>query len=87
MRIGVTYDLDYEPYDAALVIGGTRQLAGLWRARQRGGAVLQRLNGMNWIHRRRRTGLKHFIRAEANNLVLQFIRRRVATHVVRRSAL
>jgi len=40
---------------------------------------------MNWIHRRRRTGLKHFIRAEANNLVLQFIRRRVATHVVYQS--
>jgi len=83
--IGVTYDLDDEPYNAALVIGGTRQLSGLLRARRRGVAVLQRLNGMNWIHRRRRTGLRHFIRAEANNLVLQFIRRRVATHVVYQS--
>ncbi len=83
--IGVTYDLDDEPYDAALVIGGTRQLSGLLRARRRGVAVLQRLNGMNWIHRRRRTGLRHFVRAEANNLVLQFIRRRVATHVVYQS--
>ena len=83
--IGVTYDLDDEPYDAALVIGGTRQLSGLLRARRRGVPVLQRLNGMNWIHRRRRTGLRHFARAEANNLVLQFIRRRVATHVVYQS--
>jgi glycosyltransferase involved in cell wall biosynthesis len=83
--IGVSYDLADAPYDAALVIGGTRQLAGLWRARRRGVAVLQRLNGMNWIHRRRRTGLRHFLRAELNNLVLQFIRRRVATHVVYQS--
>jgi glycosyltransferase involved in cell wall biosynthesis len=83
--IGLTYDLADVPYQAVLVIGGTRQLAGLWRARQNGVAVLQRLNGMNWIHRRRRTGLRHFVRAEANNLVLQFIRRRVATHVVYQS--
>jgi hypothetical protein len=83
--IGVTDGLDDEPYGAVLVIGGTRQLSGLWRARRRGVAVLQRLNGMNWIHRRRRTGLRHFARAEANNLVLQFIRRRVATHVVYQS--
>jgi glycosyltransferase involved in cell wall biosynthesis len=83
--IGVTYGLDDVPYDAALVIGGTRQLSGLLRARRRGVAVLQRLNGMNWIHRRRRTGLRHFVRAEANNLVLRFIRRRVATHVVYQS--
>jgi len=83
--IGVTYDLGDGPYDAALVIGGTRQLSGLLRARRRGVPVLQRLNGMNWIHRRRRTGLRHFVRAEANNLALQFIRRRVATHVVYQS--
>ena len=29
--------------------------------------------------------MRHFVRAEANNLVLQFIRRRVATHVVYQS--
>ena len=83
--IGLTYDLDDQPYDAALVIGGTRHLGGLLAARRRGIPVLQRLNGMNWIHRRRQTGLRHAVRAEANNLVLQFIRRRVATHIVYQS--
>jgi len=83
--IGLTYDLDDQPYDAALVIGGTRHLGGLLAARRRGIPVLQRLNGMNWIHRRRRTGLRHAARAEANNLVLQFIRRRVATRIVYQS--
>jgi glycosyltransferase involved in cell wall biosynthesis len=83
--IGLTYDLEDQPYDAALVIGGTRHLGSLLAARRRGVPVVQRLNGMNWIHRRRWTGLRHAVRAEANNLVLQFIRRRVATRIVYQS--
>lgn len=79
------YDLSDQPYDAVLVVGGTRRLGGLLAARRRGLPVVHRLNGMNWIHRRRRTGLRHALRAEANNLVLQFIRRRAATHIVYQS--
>jgi glycosyltransferase involved in cell wall biosynthesis len=83
--IGVTYDLGDAPYEAVLVVGGTRHLAGLRAARQRGVAVLQRLNGMNWIHRRRRTGLRHFLRAELNNRILRLIRSRLATGLVYQS--
>jgi glycosyltransferase involved in cell wall biosynthesis len=83
--IGVTYDLSDASYDAALVIGGTRHLAGLREARRRGIPVLQRLNGMNWIHRRRRTGLRHFLRAELNNRLLRLIRDRLATRIVYQS--
>jgi glycosyltransferase involved in cell wall biosynthesis len=83
--IGVTYDLDDAPYDAALVIGGTRHLADLQAARRRGVTVVQRLNGMNWIHRRRRTGLRHFLRAEINNLLLRLTRDRLATSIVYQS--
>lgn len=79
------YDLEDTPYDAVLVIGGTRRLAALQQARRRGIPILQRLDGMNWIHRRRRTGLRHFLRAEANNLLLRFIRSRLATTVVYQS--
>jgi glycosyltransferase involved in cell wall biosynthesis len=83
--IGVTFDLADRPYDAALVIGGTRHLAGLRAARQRGVIVLQRLNGMNWIHRRRSTGWRHFLRAELNNRLLRLIRERLATGIVYQS--
>jgi glycosyltransferase involved in cell wall biosynthesis len=68
-----------------LVIGGTRHAAALWRARQRGVRIVQRLNGMNWIHRRQRTGLKHFIRSEMNNALLANIRRHLADHIVYQS--
>jgi glycosyltransferase involved in cell wall biosynthesis len=83
--IGVTYDLGDAPYDAVLVVGGTRHLVGLRDARRRGIAVHQRLNGMNWIHRRRRTGLRHFLRAELNNRLLRLIRDRLATSIVYQS--
>ncbi len=81
----VCYSLDDTPYDAVLVIGGTRRLAALHRARRRGIPIVQRLDGMNWIHRVRRTGLRHFLRAEAANLLLRLIRERLATAVVYQS--
>ena len=46
--------------DALLVIAGTRHLLPLFRARRRGVRIVQRLDGINWIHRRRRTGVRHF---------------------------
>ena len=46
--VQVSEDLADEPYEAILVIGGTRQLPGLWRAKRRGVRIVQRLNGMNW---------------------------------------
>jgi len=72
-------------YDTLLVIGGTRDLPGLWRARRRGVRIVQRLNGMNWIHRIHRTGWRHFLRAEYGNIILSTIRARLADHIVYQS--
>lgn len=83
--VQVVYDLSQRPLDAALVIGGTRNLAGLWRLRRQGIPVVQRLNGMNWLHRRRRTGLRHFLRAEYGNLDLTAIRAFLASRIVYQS--
>lgn len=80
-------DLADTPYQSVLVIGGTRQLYPLWRARQRGVPVVQRLDGMNWLHRipARRSGLRHYLRAEVANQLLAWIRSRLATRVVYQS--
>lgn len=78
-------DVHSPGYDTLLVIGGTRDLPGLWRARRRGVHIVQRLNGMNWIHRRRHTGWRHFLRAEYGNYILATIRRRLADHIVYQS--
>ncbi len=83
--VEVCDDLNDTPYDAVLIIGGTRDLPGLWRARRRGTPIVQRLNGMNWLHRFRRTGLRHYLRAEYGNRLLSFIRARLADRIVYQS--
>ena len=83
--IQITYHLDDNPYDAVLVVGGTRHLGGLWSARRRGIPIIQRLNGMNWLHRKLKTGVLHYLKAEYGNLLLSFIRRRLATSIVYQS--
>ena len=83
MKVG--YDLREEPYDAVLVVGGTRQLSGLWRLRRKGVRIVQRLDGMNWLHRVLPTGGRHFLRAEYGNMLLGLIRARFANHIVYQS--
>ncbi len=89
--VEVTQDLRDEHYQAVLVIGGTRQLSKLWRVRQRGIPIVQRLDGLNWLHRLppgvRPTSLslRHRLRAELANLTLAMIRRHLATAVVYQS--
>jgi glycosyltransferase involved in cell wall biosynthesis len=61
--------------EAVMVIGGTRQLNQLRRIKKAGIPLVQRLNGMNWIHRQRWTGVSHFLRAELNNWLLRRVRR------------
>jgi len=83
--IGVCYDLADHPYAAILVVGGTRQLSGLWRARRGGVPIVQRLDGMNWLHRLQPTGLRHWLRAEYGNTLLALIRSRLVERIVYQS--
>lgn len=83
--ISHTFDLTDPENTAILVIGGTRHLWKLWRAKGRGVRVVQRLNGMNWIHRLEKTAPRAYLRAEINNRILAFIRRRMADHIVYQS--
>jgi glycosyltransferase involved in cell wall biosynthesis len=74
-----------DPSEAILVIAGTRSLLPLWSAHRRGVRIVQRLDGINWIHRKRYTGPRHFIRAEYGNFVLSLIRSRIATRILYQS--
>jgi glycosyltransferase involved in cell wall biosynthesis len=89
--VKVSYDLDDKRLDAVLVVGGTRNMLGLWRARRRGVPIVQRLDGMNWLHRIRSsrnylpTGVRHYLRSEYGNLILAKIRANLATRIVYQS--
>jgi len=81
-------DTHYDPgasCDAVLILAGTRKLLPLCRAHRQGKRIVQRLDGINWVHRRRNTGLKHYLRAEYGNLVLSLIRSRIADGVIYQS--
>jgi glycosyltransferase involved in cell wall biosynthesis len=82
--IDVTHDLS-QPADVVLVLAGTRKLGSLWRARRRGMRIVQRLDGINWVHRVRWAGLRYTVRAIYGNANLSFIRNRLAGHVIYQS--
>ncbi|HUG33190.1 MAG TPA: glycosyltransferase family 4 protein [Anaerolineales bacterium] len=82
--VDVTNNLS-EPADAALVLAGTRHLIPLWRTRRRGQRIVQRLDGVNWVHRARWAGLRYTLRAIYGNWNLSFIRRRLADGVIYQS--
>ncbi len=79
----------FDPLDPAvktlLVVGGTKHLRTIWQARRRGIRVVQRLNGMNWVHRKKKTGVKHFLRSEYGNLILSTIRKHLVDAIIYQS--
>ena len=81
-------DVTNDPAQAAdciLVLAGTRHLLSLWKARRRGTRIVQRLDGINWVHRARWAGPRYTLRAIYGNWNLSFIRRRLADHVIYQS--
>jgi glycosyltransferase involved in cell wall biosynthesis len=73
------------PYEAVLLTGGVRDLPGLLRTRRRGVRIIQRMDGINWLHRRLPTGARHFLRAEYGNRLLALLRSHFVTHIVYQS--
>ena len=82
--VDVTNDPSRE-VDSILVLAGTRNLFSLWKARRRRIQIVQRLDGINWVHRVRWAGPRYSIRAIYGNANLSFIRRRLADHVIYQS--
>ena len=71
--------------DVLLVLAGTRHLLALRNARRRGIRIVQRLDGINWVHRIHWAGPRYTLRAIYGNRNLSFIRARLADHVIYQS--
>jgi glycosyltransferase involved in cell wall biosynthesis len=82
--VDVTNDIT-QPADAVLVLAGTKNLLPLWKAHRRGQRIVQRLDGVNWVHRVRWAGLRYTVRAIYGNANLSFIRARLADKVIYQS--
>ena len=83
--VEVGHDLSKGSYDAILLTGAVRDLWGLGRARRGGIPIVQRLDGINWLHRRLPTGPRHFLRAEYGNRLLALLRARFVSGIVYQS--
>jgi glycosyltransferase involved in cell wall biosynthesis len=83
--VAITYDLQDPEAGVVLVVGGTRSLRALSAARNRGAMIVQRLGGINWVHRKRYTGIRHFLRSEVNNHLIATIRNRLADRIIYQS--
>lgn len=84
-NIAVTDSIDDPATSAVLVIGGTRDVVTLLKAKRKGLRIVQRLNGMNWIHRKLRVPVGYFLRCEVNNRILRFIRNNLADAIIYQS--
>lgn len=85
MGVEVTYDPRTRPLSALLVFAGTRNLAVLRHAKRDGIPVVQRLDGINWLHRHPPIRPLFYLRAEARNLLLRHIRRSIADAIIYQS--
>jgi glycosyltransferase involved in cell wall biosynthesis len=85
LGINAHHDVRTPGTQAVLVIGSTRQLDDLIYAKRHHIHIVQRLDGMNWLHKRQRTGWQHYLRSERMNLQLSFIRRWLADEIVYQS--
>lgn len=82
--VDVTYNPS-QPADVILILAGTKNLIPLWKAGRRGTRIVQRLDGINWVHRARWAGLRYTLRAIYGNANLSFVRARFADHVIYQS--
>ena len=83
--IQVSGDARDGDFQAVLITGGTSDLPAILRLRRRGARIVQRLDGINWLHRRLPTGRRHFLRAEYGNRLLALLRARLVSHIVYQS--
>jgi glycosyltransferase involved in cell wall biosynthesis len=83
--IEVCFDLDDLAYDAILLISGSRHLGKLRRASRRGIPIIQRLDGINWIHRLNQFDPRHYLKSEYGNLLLNYTRMHLANYIIYQS--
>jgi glycosyltransferase involved in cell wall biosynthesis len=83
--VETTFDPRARPLDAVLVFAGTKDLLSLERCARDGVRIVQRLDGINWLHRIiPRTPVQR-IRGDLLNLQLRMIRSRYADRIIYQS--
>lgn len=83
----ISYSIDESKADAIFVISATRKLKQLYSQSRRGTPIVQRLDGLNWLHRRlsTRRGWRDFVYSETANWNINFVHSFLSDTVVYQS--
>ena len=81
----ITYKGDHRRPDLIFVVGGTRHLIWLLLMKLKGIPILYRLDGISWLHRKKKVGIKHFLLAEYRNLLSKLNHGFIADKIVYQS--
>ena len=83
------YEVSYPSFkripDIIFVVAGTRKLLWLFYCRLFGAKIIHRLDGLNWRHKHIKEGFFVEIKLNIQNLLILFIRRFLAHHVIYQS--
>lgn len=67
------------------IVGGTKKIVWLWKLKRQGIPIVFRLDGINWLHKKKKVSLKDYCSAELSNLVLKFIHAFFANKIIYQS--
>ena len=83
------WDIEYKSSniqtDLVFVVGGTRQILWLLKMKFKKVPIVFRLDGINWLHRKKKVGVKNFLLAEYRNFSCKIIHAFIADKIIYQS--
>ncbi len=84
--LDVTHRIQDRPLHAVLIFAATRNWRALESCRRDHIPIVQRLDGINWIHRVHKVPAPYFVTSELRNWLLRMVRARYADRIIYQSA-
>lgn len=81
----IIYAGDKAQPDLIFVVGGTKRLWWLWQMKRKGIPIIHRLDGLAWLHRYKRVGIKQYLLAEFRNYIFKWIHAFLADQIIYQS--
>jgi len=81
----ITYANQHPKPNVVMVVGGTRKLFWLWKMKRKGIPIIYRLDGIVWLHKKNKVGLKYYLTAEFRNFMSKCIHGFLASKIVYQS--
>jgi glycosyltransferase involved in cell wall biosynthesis len=81
----VTYPSSTHTPDLVFIIGGTRKLFWLIKLKLKKVPIVLRLDGINWLHRKKSIKSAKYLKAEIQNVILKVLHAFIADYIVYQS--